>query len=303
MRGYARMIVAGLAAVAAVVGMAIVLQRFGVADVRLEPRLVADWILARGLRIVFIVVAAAVVRRAGIVAVGALQHQLGHAYDQTDLEWQRRTSTLGGILTRLVTVVVWFVAALMLLRELAIDVVPLLTGAGIAGLAIGFGAQNLVRDVISGFFLILEDQVRVGDIARINGTTGTIERVNLRTIVLRDAEGAVHVFPNGTITALANLSKQFAYAIVDVRVAYSESLDRVFDAIRATGANMQADPRCASLLLAPVEVLGVESLADNFMTVRSRFKTLPLNQTRVGYELRSRIITELGTRGIKPYGA
>ena len=105
----------------------------------------------------------------------------------------------------------------MLLRELSIDVLPILTGAGIAGLAIGFGAQNLVRDVISGFFLILEDQVRIGDIARINGVAGTVEQINLRTIVLRDGEGAVQVFPNGTITALANLSKQFAYAIVDVQ--------------------------------------------------------------------------------------
>src|SRR6185295_6255852 len=104
---------------------------------------------------------------------------------------------------------------------LTIDVVPILTGAGIAGLAVGFGAQNLVRDVISGFFIILEDQVRIGDQARINGITGNVEQVKLRAIVLRDGEGAVQVFPNGAITALANLSKQFSYAIVDVRIAYS----------------------------------------------------------------------------------
>ena len=128
----------------------------------------------------------------------------------------------------------------MLLRELAIDVLPILTGAGIAGLAIGFGAQNLVRDVISGFFLILEDQVRVGDIARINGVAGTVEQINLRTIVLRDGEGGVQVFPNGTITALANLSKQFAYAVVDVRIAYTESVDR------AAGTSGTSAPRCGA---------------------------------------------------------
>src|SRR5207244_7902767 len=126
------------------------------------------------------------------------------------------------ILTSLVSMSVAFIAILMLLRELSIDIVPILTGAGIVGLAIGFGAQNLVRDVISGFFLILEDQVRIGDLVRINGTGGTVEQINLRTIVLRDGEGAVQVFPNGTITALANLSKQFAYAVVDVRIAYNE---------------------------------------------------------------------------------
>src|SRR5207244_13137604 len=150
-------------------------------------------------------------------------------------EWQRRAATLSGILTSLVTVTVGFLAMLMLLRELSIDVLPILTGAGIAGLAIGFGAQNLVRDVISGFFLILEDQVRVGDLARINGVAGTVEQINLRTIVVRDGEGAVQVFPNGTIATLANLSKQFAYAIVDVRVAYDESLDRVTGTLREIG--------------------------------------------------------------------
>ena len=134
----------------------------------------------------------------------------------------------------------------MLLRELSIDVLPILTGAGIAGLAIGFGAQNLVRDVISGFFLILEDQVRVGDVARINGVGGTVEQINLRTIVLRDEEGAVQVFPNGTVTALANLSKQFAYAIVDVRVAYSENIDRVIGTIREVGAAMEQDAGVAA---------------------------------------------------------
>src|SRR5262249_40268200 len=154
-----------------------------------------------------------------------LQHRLSLGHVGGDLEWQRRASTLGGILTSLVTATVSFIAVLMLLRELSIDVLPILTGAGIAGLAIGFGAQNLVRDVISGFFMILEDQVRVGDLARINGVTGTVEQINLRTILLRDGDGAVQVFPNGTITALANLSKQFSYAAVNVKVAYGENLD------------------------------------------------------------------------------
>src|SRR4029078_1217536 len=158
-----------------------------------------------------------------------------------DLEWQRRAATLAGILTSLVTAVVGFVVVLMMLRELTIDILPILTGAGIAGLAIGFGAQNLVRDVISGFFLILEDQVRIGDLARINGVAGTVEQINLRTIVVRDGEGAVQVFPNGTITALANLSKHFAYAIVDMKVAYSENMDRVMGTAREVGASMERD--------------------------------------------------------------
>jgi small conductance mechanosensitive channel len=265
------------------------------------PAASADWLVTHAINIVIIVVGAAIIIRASRVVIARLQHRLGYGHTERDLEWQRRASTLGGILTRLVTVSVSFLAILMLLRELAIDVLPILTGAGIAGLAIGFGAQNLVRDVISGFFMILEDQVRVGDIARINGTTGVIEHVNLRTIVLRDGEGAVHVFPNGTVTALANLSKQFANAVVDLRVAYSENIDAVFEIIRDVGRSMQDDDAWAPLLLAPIEIVGVESLADGLATIRAKFKTQPLNQNMVGNEFRRRLMMTLAERGITPF--
>jgi moderate conductance mechanosensitive channel len=262
---------------------------------------VANRVLAHALNIAIIVGGAMIIVRAARVVIARLQHRLGTGHNERDLEWQRRASTLGSIVTRLVTVTVGFLATLMLLRELAINVLPILTGAGIAGLAIGFGAQNLVRDVISGFFLILEDQVRVGDIARINSVTGVIEHVNLRTIVLRDGGGAVHVFPNGTVTALANLSKHFSNAIVDFRVAYTENLDRVFGTIREIGAAMEADSEWAPLIFQPIEVVGVESLADGFATVRARFKTQPLNQHAVANELRRRLMTVLAARGIRPY--
>jgi small conductance mechanosensitive channel len=202
-----------------------------------------------------------------------------------------------------VTVSVGFVAVLMVLRELSIDVVPILTGAGIAGLAIGFGAQNLVRDIISGFFLILEDQVRIGDLARINGIAGLVEQINLRTIVLRDGDGAVQVFPNGTITALANLSKQFAYAVVDLKVAYDENIDRVIGTAREVGAAMENDPQWSTRVVPPLEVVGIESLADGAATLRVKFKTLPLNQGRVANELRRRLMTAFVGRGIRPYGS
>jgi small conductance mechanosensitive channel len=241
-----------------------------------------------------------VVRAANLV-IEHLQHKLAHRHAPTDLEWQRRASTLSSILTSVITVTVAFVAVLMLLRELTIDVVPILTGAGIAGLAIGFGAQNLVRDVISGFFLILEDQVRIGDLARINNVTGRVEQINLRTIVLRDNEGAVQVFPNGTITALANLSKQFAFAVVDVRVAYSENFERVFGTMREVGAAIEQDAVWGGQVLAPLEVIGVESLEGGTATVRARFKTLPLHQREVANELRRRLMSAFVGRGIRPY--
>jgi small-conductance mechanosensitive channel len=287
--------------VAALATVSLALERFGISEPRWHPRQIAHWLLTHGVNIVAIAAGAYIVVRAGSLAIEHLQYKLGKRHAQTDLEWQRRAATLSGILTSLVTASAMFIAILMMLRELAIDVVPLLTGAGIAGLAIGFGAQNLVRDVISGFFLILEDQVRVGDLVRINGAPGIVEQINLRTIVVRDGEGAVQVFPNGSITSLANLSKQYAYAIVDMRVAYTENLDRVVGTIREVGGVMEKDQVWGALVLAPLEVLGVESLADGFASIRVKFKTLPLNQGKVANELRRRLMTAFVGRGIKPY--
>ena len=287
--------------VAAGASISLALERLGLGEPRWDSRQLARWVLVHGLNVAIIVIGAYVVIRAANLAIEHLGYKLGQRHAQGDLEWQRRAATLGGILTSLVTVSVGFVAILMLLRELSIDVMPILTGAGIAGLAIGFGAQNLVRDVISGFFLILEDQVRVGDLARINGVSGAIEQINLRTIVLRDVEGAVQVFPNGTIASLANLSKQFAYAIVDARFAYGENVDRVMGTIRDVGAAMEHDENWGSLVLAPLEILGIDSLADGFATVRVRFKTMPFNQGKVAAELRRRLLMTFVARRIRPY--
>jgi len=287
--------------VAALASVSLALSRFGLTEPRWDPREVARWSATHGINVIIIAAGAFIVIRAANLAIEHLQFKLSRSHATSDLEWQRRAATLGRILTSLMTAVVGFVAVLMLLRELSIDVVPILTGAGIAGLAVGFGAQNLVRDVISGFFLILEDQVRIGDLARINGIAGTVEQINLRTIILRDGEGAVQVFPNGTITALANLSKQFAYAVVETRVAYSENIDRVMGTIREVGASMERDPAWQSLVLEPLEIIGITSLADGAATVQVKFKTLPLNQGKVANELRRRLMSAFVGRGIKPF--
>jgi len=275
--------------------------RFGISEPQWNREAVVRWLLRHGVNMIVIVTGAVIVIRALHLAIEQLQLKIGRSHATTDLEWQRRAATITGLLESLVSVSIGFVAVLMLLRELQVDIIPILTGAGIAGLAIGFGAQNLVRDVISGFFLILEDQVRVGDLVKINGVTGLVEQINLRTIVLRDAEGAVQVFPNGTIGTLANLSKHYAYAVVDVRVAYSEHLERVMATINEVGKSLESDPDWKPLLLAPIDVPGVESIADGFSVIRIRFKTQPLNQNRVANELRRRLVTTFVARGIRPY--
>jgi moderate conductance mechanosensitive channel len=298
-RRIARLLMFVAVAVAGLALGSLALDRFGVTEPRWNPHDIVRWMLSHGVNIVIIVIGAAVVIRAASLAIDRLQNTLGNQH--ADLEWQRRASTIGGILTNLVTLAVAFVAVMMLLSQLDIDVVPILTGAGIVGLAVGFGAQNLVRDFISGFFLILEDQVRVGDSARVNGVSGVVEQINLRTIVVRDEEGAVQVFPNGTITTLTNRSKQFAYALVDVRVSYRENVDRAIGTLREIGTAMEHDPAWSGLVLEPLEIQGVTSLEDTFATVRIRFKTLPLNQGKVSSELRRRIMTMFVARGIKPY--
>jgi small conductance mechanosensitive channel len=287
--------------IAGIASVSLALERFGFNEARWNPRLFAHWALTHGMNIVIILIGTFIVIRAANLAIEHFQYKLARRHATADLEWQRRATTLGVILTGVVNTTVGFVAILMVLRELSIDVVPILTGAGIAGLAIGFGAQNLVRDVISGFFLILEDQVRIGDLARINGVAGTVEQINLRTILLRDGEGAVQVFPNGTITALANLSKQFSYAVVDVRIAYSENMDRVIGTMREIGTIMERDPQWGALLLGPLEIVGIESLDGGFATVRVKYKTQPLNQGKIANELRRRLMGAFVGRAIKPF--
>ena len=188
---------------------------------------------------------------------------------------------------------------LMILRELRIDIMPLLTGAGIVGLAIGFGSQALVKDVISGFFIIVENQVRVGDVAVINGTSGSVEGITLRTIVLRDIEGAVHVFPNGSINTLANRSKDFWYAVVDVSVAYKEDTDTVSRVLREVGDDLRQAPSLRDVILEPLEVLGVDAFNDAGVVIKTRIKTLPLKQWDVGRELRRRIKQRFDAEGIE----
>jgi small-conductance mechanosensitive channel len=156
-----------------------------------------------------------------------------------------------------------------------------------------------VRDVISGFFLILEDQVRVGDVAAINGVAGSVEALNLRTIVLRDGEGTVHVFPNGAIQTLANRSKDFSYYVIDLGISYREDPDRVTAVLREIGAEMQADPLYAPWILEPLEVQGVDSFGDWSMILKMRIKTVPLKQWDVGREFRKRLRRRFEQEGIQ----
>ena len=265
----------------------------------LQLRTLATWTFASGLRILLIVAIAYALIRATALLVRRFEHELTQGTDVDALERAKRARTLGAVVSKVATVLVVGVAVLMVLREFRVDIAPVLTGAGIAGLAVGFGAQTLVRDIISGFFLILEDQVRVGDVAAINGVGGLVEAINLRTIVLRDAEGTVHVFPNGAITTLANRSKDYSYYVIDLGISYREDPDRIAALLRDVGAKLQADPKFGPLILEPIEILGVDAFADWSVMLKLRIKTMPLKQWDVGRELRKRIKKAFDENGIE----
>jgi small conductance mechanosensitive channel len=264
-----------------------------------EPEAVIAWLLASGVRVVIIIALAMIVMRATSAALKRLEEDVTDRDTLDALERARRVRTLGALIENVVGTFAIATAMLMILRELHVDVMPLLTGAGIAGLAIGFGAQSLVKDVISGFFMILENQIRVGDVALINGVGGAVEAVRLRTITLRDVEGTVHVFPNGSISTLANRTKDYSFAVLDVSVAYKEDTDRVVDVLRRVGADLYESPDFAGSLLEPLEIFGVDGFAESAVTIKIRFKTLPLKQWQVARELRRRIKQRFDAEGIE----
>ena len=256
------------------------------------------WLLAASWRIAVIAIAAYVVIRIGSAATRRFEREMSRGTGLDVVERNKRAQTFARFLQRTLSVVVTVMAGLMILRELDIDITPILTGAGIAGIAIGFGAQTLVRDIISGFFLIFEDQVRVGDVVTVNGQGGLVEEVNLRTLILRDEQGAVHIFPNGEVKTLANMSKDFSYYVITVGVAYDEDVDRAADAMTAAAAGLMREPDFKPHILAPLEVFGVDAFEPGQLVIKARIKTVPLKQWVVGRELRKRIARTFSERGI-----
>ena len=255
-------------------------------------------VVAAALRIFGILVAAFVLIRIGTAAALRFEQQMSRGTGLDVIERTKRARTLGRILQKALSILVTSMAVLMILREVDIDITPVLTGAGIAGLAIGFGAQTLVRDVISGFFLIVEDQVRVGDSAVVNGQGGLVEQVNLRTIVLRDESGTVHIFPNGEVKTLANMSKDFAFYVITVALPYDVDIDEAVTAMRDAAASVADDPEFKPHVLEPLDVYGVDAFEQGQLVLKARIKTVPQKQWLVGREVRKRITRLFAERGI-----
>jgi moderate conductance mechanosensitive channel len=260
---------------------------------------VTAWAMTGGLRLVLIAAVAFVLVRVIGLLVRRFEQEVSVGSELEVLERAKRARTLGGLIQNVLTVLVVVVASLMMLREIDLDITPILTGAGILGLAVGFGAQALVKDVISGFFMILENEVRIGDVVQIDKHGGIVEEMNLRTIVLRDFEGTVHIVPNGSVTAIMNRTKDFSFYVIDLPMAYSADTDAVADVVRTVGAELRADPAFAPFILDDVEVIGVDAFADSSVTLKVRIKTVPLKQWMVGRELRRRLKRAYDEHGVE----
>ena len=252
---------------------------------------------ATGLRIVGIVVAAWILIGVLQRAIRAFRIRIASRFD--DREAVKRAETLGRVFRYIAAVVVSLIAGMLVLGELGISVAPILGAAGVVGLAVGFGAQSLVKDYFTGFFLLLENQVRQGDVVTLGGHTGAVEEVTLRFVQLRDYSGAVHFIPNGQITTVTNMTRGFSQAVMDVGVAYRENVDHVMDVMKRVGAELRQDPTFGPRILDDLDMAGVNDWADSAVVIRARFRCVALEQWGVRREYLRRLKHAFDAEGIE----
>lgn len=266
---------------------------------RLEP--LSKWLERSGWaklqRLSLVLLTGGLILFAVHIVARAVRHAVDDGDDSKTSEAERRAETLSAVLNNAARVLVLVFLGLMVLQEFGVNIAPLIAGAGIAGVALGFGAQSLVKDVISGFFLLMEDQFGVGDLISIDEAhVGTVERMTLRITQLRDVEGRAHYVPNGSINRVIVLSKEFSKALVDVEVGYDADLDRIFSLLEAIGADLRKTR--PELVLEPTDVRGVEAFGKDGCSIRTLTKCAPGKQFEVARLLRKRVIESFRDAGI-----
>lgn len=249
------------------------------------------------LRVVGVLLAAGVAVRLAHHSIRVAERRI--AGRLTDRESAKRAGTLAQVSRYAVSVVLWVLAGIMVLSELGVSVAPILGAVGVVGIAVGFGAQSLVKDYFNGFFILVENQIRQGDVVRIGDHTGLVEEVTLRYVRLRDYEGNVHFVPNGMITSVVSMSRDFSYAVVDIGVGYREQVDEVVRVMKEVAASLQDDPDYAKRILAPLDVAGVDRWDNSAIVIRARMCVEPLEQHPVRREYLRRLKAAFDERGIE----
>ena len=212
---------------------------------------------------------------------------------------QRRIGTIGNVLRSTVSLLIIAIAVMLILNQIGISIAPILGAAGVVGIAVGFGAQSLVKDVFSGFFLLIENQIRVGDVVEIVGKSGVVEELTLRRTKLRSYDGSVHYISNGLVTTVTNMSAEFAFAVVDVAVTPGENVDHVFEVMRTTAQELRAIDDFGPKILGDLEIAGVDRWTDTALTIRARIKTRALDQWSVRREYLQRLETAFRRANIR----
>ncbi|NOS76573.1 MAG: mechanosensitive ion channel family protein [Nitrospira sp.] len=264
--------------------------------IKLADRLI-EWAMSSGIRVVLIGL--------GMILLLSLSKQViarfRRVYEGSlpGPAQVKRVDTLTHVVRDVARVFILVVGSMMILSEIGIDLKPLLAAAGLSGLAIGFGAQSLVKDVISGFFILLENSVRVGDVVEVAGVAGMVEEVKLRAITLRDLWGNVHVVPNGIVDKVKNMTKGYSYYLFDVGVAYRENVDEVMAVLKEIAEELREDPAFNTDILEPLDMLGVDQFADSAVIIKCRIKTNPMQQWRIGREMNRRIKNTFDAKGIE----
>jgi small conductance mechanosensitive channel len=246
------------------------------------------WLTTRGARIALILVLMYIGIKVASMASARFFAFLSRGRT-LDSEYKKRADTLSAVIGYLITATVIAVAALMILGVLEIQIGPVLAAAGVVGVAVGFGAQHLVQDVISGFFILLDDEIRVGDVVNIAGKGGLVERINLRMVVLRDLAGNVHYVRNGKIDVVTNMTKDYSRYVFDIGVAYREDVDEVIQVVRQVDEDLRSDPTFGADILEPIEILGLDQFANSAIIIKARTKTKPIKQWSVGREFNRRL--------------
>ena len=267
-----------------------------------RPEVVVQW-AERGLRVLVVLGLAWLFTRIARRLLGQLRNYTIRMMDRRNegstLETEKRAATIISVLSKLASLLIWLIALVMALNELTFQIEPLLAGLGVAGLALGLGAQTLIKDWLGGLFILFEDQLRIGDGVIINGLSGSVEEINLRTTLLRAENGAVHVIANGSITTLSNLTRDYSYYVFETTLAYGADTDRAMAIIEAVGAELLHEEPYRSMIVAPIEVMGIDRLADRGIAVKARIKTLPSRQAIVGRELNRRVKAKLEAAGVQ----
>jgi len=260
---------------------------------------IMEWATTSGLRILFLIAGGFIAIRLTSFILVKIRMAFEDDDPETQNEREKRAETLTKVIRNLLTIVVWSIVGMMILREIGVDIGPILAGAGVIGLAVGFGAQTLVKDFLSGMFILIENQFRVGDVVSAAGHSGLVEEISLRTTTLRDLEGKVHVIPNGEIAVVTNMTKEWSRFMIDVGVAYKEDVDHVMEVLKGVGESMTSDPKYSHLILEPLSILGVDSFGDSSVNIRVMFTTKPLQQWGIGREFRRRIKNTFDEKGIE----